>query len=315
MLYTYIHHKEYEGVSQDVAHIYEHLVIYSFHAYLESLGIHPGLIGSVNGNTFEHIVFIHTSFYDKQVADAYEHFLRSPELVDLTLIPRMLLECEAEDKVTFTLQDRDKFNAQLKSLIAMTWVNNDSVVAYSIDETSTPEVVLQTKRAAKDFRNIALGYYVENDALDQDEQTFFLRFSVIVGDIVDFAIRKELHGSYCIDRAPVSIDGGTSTIMSSGTHLRLKKNVPLKLIKKTAEDALHAIDVKSAMPLIAAQFEEFADRATWRTLAIDYYRYTGILTNTTHISSLATPERVASIISKLKIHVLVMRKGDEEWFS
>lgn len=69
------------------------------------------------------------------------------------------------------------------------------------------------------------------------------------------------------------------------------------------------------MPLISSQFNEFAERPTWRSVVIDYYRHTGILTNNAYIASLATPERIDSILSKLKIHVRVMRKSDEEWFS
>jgi len=91
--------------------------------------------------------------------------------------------------------------------------------------------------------------------------------------------------------------------------------MPLKLIKETAEKALRTIDVPSAMPLVSSQFKEFADRTTWKSVAIDYYRHTGILANNAYIASLATPERIAPILSKLKIRVRAMRRGDEEWFS
>ncbi|HET6747105.1 MAG TPA: hypothetical protein VFH06_03305 [Candidatus Saccharimonadales bacterium] len=60
------------------------------------------------------------------------------------------------------------------------------------------------------------------------------------------------------------------------------------------------------MPSIAAQFEEFADRVTWKAFAIDYYRHTGIVTNTAYIASLATQERISTILPKIKIHVRSM---------
>jgi len=312
MLYTYVHHKEYKGLSQTVAHIYEHLVIHSFHAYLESLGIHPGLIGSVSGETFEHVIFLNAIFYDKEVADAYESFLASPTLVDISSIQQMILECGAEDRVTLAFEDRAVFDAQLDSLIKIPWTNNSLVETHYVDETSTSEAVFQAKRTAKDFKDVALGFYAATDTLDQDEQTLFLRLSVIVGDIIEIAIRKELHGAYCVGRAPVSIDGAA---ILSATHLRIKKNVPLASIKKAAQDALSSLDMQSAMPLIAAHFEEFADRATWKTFVIDYYRHTGILTNNANIASLATQERIESIFSKLKIQVRTMQRGDEVWFS
>lgn len=312
MLYTYVHHKEYSNVSQDVAHFYEHLVIFSFHSYLESLGIHPGLIGSVNGDMFEHIVFLNATFYEKKVADAYEHFLTSPELIDTSLISQMLVECETEDRVTFIMHDEVEFNRQLDSLIEMPWVSNDSATAHFVDESSTAKAVLEAKQSAKEFRDIALGFYADSDALDQDEQTLFLRLSVIVGDILELTIRRRLHGAYCIDRTPIAKD---NAIMGSIHHIRFRRGVSLKSIKKAAEGALQTIDIQSGMPFITAQFEEFADRTTWKSFVIDYYRHTGILTNVEYISSLATPKRIVSVLSKLKIHVRAMQKSDEEWFS
>jgi hypothetical protein len=190
-------------------------------------------------------------------------------------------------------------------------VNNDSGVPHSVDETSVAKLAFETKKNAKEFRNVALGFYAAIDDLDQDEQMLFLRLSVIVGDILELAIRRGIQGAYCAGSTPISID---DTRMVGGAQVRLKKNVSLETIKNIAEEALLSIDIQAARPLIAAQFEEFADRATWKSLAIDYYRYTGLVASNEYISSLDTSERITSIISKLKINVRVMRKSDEEWF-
>lgn len=312
MLYTYVHHKEYSGASWDVAHLYEHIVTRSFQKYLESLDIQPGLIGNTSGDTFEHVIFLNATFYDRRVADAYEYFLKTPSLIDASLIPQMLLEIETEDREILTLQDQTEFDAQLTSLLVSPWTNNALVTSGIVDESSySPDSPYTAKRSAKDFRDIVVSAYVDIGDLDDGEQTLFLRLSVIAGDVIGYALRRELHGTYHIGLSPISKD---VTIMGSMQHVRFRRDISLKQIQEVAEGVLHAIDIQSAMPFITAQFEEFADRATWRSLIVDYYRHTGILTTNAYISSLATPERITSILSKLKIHVRQTRKSDEEWF-
>ncbi|HMI09192.1 MAG TPA: hypothetical protein VK497_02230 [Candidatus Saccharimonadales bacterium] len=312
MLHTYIHHKEYSGASWDVAHIYEHLVTRSFHAYLESLNIHPGFIGHISGDTFERIIFLNATFYSQQIADAYKHFLAKSELVDISFVPQMLLECETEEKVIFTLQDKVKFNEQLRTLVAEPWVNNDSVPQSFINETTNPEILLQVKRAAKEFRDVSVGVYVDVNDLDNEEQVLFLRLSALIGDVIGYVIRKELHGSYYIASSPISKD---TNIMGSTHHIRFQQSTSLKSVQEIAEAAINDIDVQSVTPLVLAQFEEFSDRATWRTFVIDYYRHTGIVTNTAFIASLATLERIGAILSKVKIHVRPIQKSDKEHLS
>lgn len=312
MLYTYVHHKEYSGASWDVAHLYEHLITHSFQKYLEFLNIEPGLIGNTSGDAFEHVIFLGATFYDKRVADAYEHFLKTPSLVDTSLIPQMLLEIETEDREILTLQDKTAFDAQLALLLAGPWVDNGLIASSVVDESfAPPESPFTSVRSAKDFRDVVVGMYANIDDLDNEEQTLLLRLSAIIGDVVDYALRRELHGAYHVGLSPIS---KVDTVMGSTQHIRFRREMSLKQIKEVAEEALHSIDIQPAMPLITAQFEEFADRATWRSLVVNYYRHTGILTTNAYISSLATPERIAMILPKLKIYVRPMRKSDEEWF-
>jgi hypothetical protein len=311
MLYTYIHHKEYADASWDVAHVYEHLITRSFQSYLESLNINPGLIGHVSGDTFEHIIFLNATFYDQQVADAYEHFLTKPELIDTSYISQMLLECEAEEKISLVFQDKVKFDEQLQALITELWTNNDSISQTFTNETASVEDIFEIKRAAKESRDVSVGVYVDVDSMDGEERALFLRLSALVGDMIGFALRKELDGSYYVASSPISKD---DAIMGNTHHLRFKRNTSLKSIKEVCEAAINDINIELAMPFIMSQFEEFADQATWKTFAIDYYRHTGIVTNTEYIASLATRDRISAILPKVKIHVRDIQKDDEKQF-
>jgi hypothetical protein len=100
--------------------------------------------------------------------------------------------------------------------------------------------------------------------------------------------------------------------MGNTHHLSFKRNTSLKSIKGVCEVAISNINIESAMPLITAQFEEFANHATWKSFSIEYYRHTGIVTNPAYITSLATPERISAILPKVKIHVRSIQKGEEK---
>lgn len=313
MLYTYIHHKEYKGASWDVAHLYEHLVTISFQSYLESLGMHPGLVGNTSGDTFEQVVFLRATFYDKHVANAYEHFLTAPSLINTSYTPQALAEIETEEQESFSLRNKKEFDAQLALLISSPWVDNSQAKSTEIDESSLlPQSPFATKKSAKDFQDVVVAIYADNSNLDEDEQTLFLRLSAVLNDVISYAIRKEQSGSYHIGLSPISKDDGT---MGSTQHIRFKRPVELKRIQEIAEQALHNITKQANMPLIIAHFNEFGGHTTWKNFIIDYYKHTGIVTSNEHIASLATAERTASIIAKLSVHVRLMRKGDEEWFS
>jgi hypothetical protein len=306
MLFTYVHQKEYTAASHDVAHLYEHFAIHSFYRHLESHGIQPGLIGYVNGDTFEGIIFLHALFYDQHVASLYEKFLSKPLAVDNDLMSHVLCELETEDRINLTFRDTAAFNQQFKSLIAAPWVNNDSMGSSKLQTTELPASPLETKKKAKDFRDISLGVYAENSGFDDNDRTLFLRLSVIIGDIVHLAVRQKLH-SAAFDISPTVAD---DSYIGNTYKLRLKSEISLALIKTTALDKLRGLDINSAMSLISAHFDEFATHSSWRDVVIDYYRHTGIVTSNAHISSLATPERIAAIISKLKIHARTIHKEE-----
>lgn len=310
MLYTYIHHKKYSHVSWNVAHLYEHLATRSFQSYVKTLGINPGLIGHVSGETFEHIIFLNATFYDKRVAEAYRDFLSMHDLIDMSSIPQVLLEIEGEEKVILMVKNKTKFDTQLQSLIEQPWVDNSLILAEVIDESESSEEVFEIKRMANAFRDVVVGVYANVNDLSENEQVLLLRLSVIINDVIEVAIRSKLQGYY-LGSYNITKD---DSFIGSTQCIRLKKDISLAETKKAAEEALQFINIQSAMPLITAHFREFSDRATWKNVTVDYYRNTGILTNNAHISSLATPALIASTLSKLKIHIRVMQKEDKEWF-
>lgn len=304
MLLTYVHQKEYTSASYDVAHLYEHLVIHSFYTYLESHQVQPGFIGYVGGETFEKVVFLQASFYNKRIADLYEKFLSKPIVADDSFILHALRELEAEDRVSLTVRDKASFNQQLQSLITTTWIDNNSVISSSMLEVAKlPDSPLETKKIERDFREVLVGIYAENSDLDNNERTLLLRLLAILGDTIHLEMRQKLHCAYVEDPAVMA----DNEYIGNTYNLRFNKKIPLRTIKNLVEAKLLNMDIDSIMPLINAQFEEYSQRSSWNDKVIDYFRYTGIVTSNAYIASLATPDRIATVISKLKIHVRVTR--------
>jgi hypothetical protein len=299
MLSTHLHQKEYVDASYEVARLYEHLVIFSFYKHLESKQIQSELIGRVSGETFDSIIFLNANFYDPKIAYLYEEFLRSPLVIDEQLALRSLRKLEVEDKVKLIARDVSVLNQQLRALISTPWTENTSALTHALDNPKLPTSPIEIKKASKDFRNILIGVYAENNELDQDEQVLMLRLSAVIGDIIHFELREQLD-CYYLEGSPIMKDEG---IIGNTYTYRFNKKVLIKTIEETIETKLQAFDVPSAMPLIELQFNEFASRQSWNNEAVDFCRNTGFVTSNEHIASLATLERVTSVVSKLKIHV------------
>jgi len=301
MLVTYVHQKEYAASSYDVAHLYEHIVIHSFYNYLESHHIQPGLVGYIGGETFEGIIFLNTTFYDQRVADLYEEFLSKKLEINDALILHTLRELEAEDKINLIVQDKASFDQQLSSLVMTPWTNNNQTSSGMLKVPELPVSPFVTKKIAKDFRTVIIGMYGNSEDFDEDEMILLLRLLVIIGDILHIEMRQKLETFY-VDDSPVMAD---NEYTGSTYHFQLAKNVSLQAIKDIIEKKLTTFDIAISMPFITMQFDEFSKRSSWNDKVIDYYRYTGIVTNNAHIASLATPERIMSVVSKLKVHVRV----------
>lgn len=308
MLVTRVYQKEYTAASYDVAHLYEHIVIHSFYKYLESHHIQPGLVGYIGGETFEGIIFLNTTFYDQHVADLYEEFLSKKLEISDALISHTLHELEAEDRINLIMRDKASLDQQLDSLVTASWVNNNLIVSGILKTSKLPLSPFETKKVAKDFRTVMVGVYGNNEDLDEDERILLLRLSAILGDILHVEMRQKLETFYVEDSQVMS----DNEYIGSTYHFQLANNVSLQTIKNIAEKKLATFDIASSMPFITMQFNEFSKRSSWNDKVIDYYRYTGIITNNPYIASLATPKRTAALISKLKVHVRVIQEGVED---
>src|SRR5690606_8318287 len=103
MVHTRHHHLDIRSVDNDVAHLFEHLIINGFFSYIEKEGYHPAFIGWVTGETFDNILFINAGFYDGKVASLFDTYLEhTPSYTD-EQIHHAMASIEAELQMTSTI--------------------------------------------------------------------------------------------------------------------------------------------------------------------------------------------------------------------
>ncbi|HUC96233.1 MAG TPA: hypothetical protein VMR16_01030, partial [Candidatus Saccharimonadales bacterium] len=66
MLYTSLIKVDVSDIDWQVAHLFEHMVINSFYQKAVSDNIRTEMLGWVNGETFNEVLFFDIGFYDKE---------------------------------------------------------------------------------------------------------------------------------------------------------------------------------------------------------------------------------------------------------
>ena len=122
-MYTAIYRLDTHDIQHDLAHLFEHLVLYSFYSHAKEHGFHPALIGWVSGQTFTNAIYLDVGFYDPKVLDLFHKYMSSlPEFKDDVL--RLNLELiSAEDKVLFSPISYSKLKQSLTELKKRQWTD------------------------------------------------------------------------------------------------------------------------------------------------------------------------------------------------
>lgn len=299
MIYTFIYTLETDCYQWDVAHLFEHLVINDFFEAVSEHGINPALIGWIRADTFEDRIFIDCGFYQSEVANLFQEYIDDLPLFSEENISIGLKVMEAEDKVAVAILDKQMLNKNIFELSQIRWNADEQKAA-----VGSKSELLQSRRAASKFRDITIGVYAED--LTKNEQILFLRFEVLLADIVIHMLRTNFH-VYSRGSSPVQKQ---DTIMGALIVFTLaKRPTILKDIKTLLELSIHNFDVRQNWAAVNAHFKGFSSNELWKDFAVYYYRWTGINTTTDEIASFATQENISSVLHKIKF---VVRASDAD---
>jgi len=311
MFYSSVYSKDSQDVSWDAAHLYEHYFIAEFEDFLEERGIARGVYGYLDGETFERAIFLSAGIYTETVNRLLQDFVLQPLSFDKQKLDKVLRSMEAEERCRITVDDNKLLLAQLHILNGRAWTKVQSIKEGQIIPHTALSVKnpLQLHKSAKSFRELVVALYIEAQHIAESE--LYLRFSVMLGDVIARELTRKFDSLYELDRSPLHVGDSQIGFM---IKLRVQKGVTLKDIEKAAQQALERFDLDTNMPYVRAHFEGFAQNANWESLLVDYYRGTGIITSRQRIASLATPERLRSILAGTKFRVSAWRPEYEEYF-
>lgn len=298
MITTVIHRLDVSDMQWHVSHLFEHLVIRGFLAMIDQEHERSELIGWVNGETFKEALYIDAGFYEPRLAELFEQYLGSLPVFSDAEIEHALRIASTEDRVTLEIKDRPAFVEQIATLSHRPW---DEMLS---GKSSVNVDVVSETVAEEKFNDIALVAQV--DSLSAEEQKVMLRLRTIVIDLVLCSLDK--HGVYPLGNSELAVRGDAMAYMSL---LTTGRDLDGDDIQYAVEDYVQTYDVDGAVPAIERHFEVFANEPLWQSIPIEYFRDTGISVTNREIASLATPEVIKSIFSKL--HFTVRDAQEEDY--
>lgn len=296
MIYTYLFQKEFSSCSWDVAHLYEHAFCHAYFAYLLKNDVNPSVCGFLNADTFERVIYIYASFYNKKTADLFEKFINtndvSEEYIDIAS-----KEIGLEDKSIYKIVDQAEFNNQFSEINQIIWADVSLLkTAHSISDRNLILSPFSMTHSAKTYRDVIISNFIENGTAD--ENALMLRWSMVLDDVIRVSLNSDMI-CYLTYSSPAYIV--KDNFVGRTQIIRFSKDISLQDIKINVENIVKAFDLKKNYSYIKDHFSEYSNQPTWRDDPITYYRYSSIVTSSLHISSLATIDNLQSLTDKVKI--------------
>lgn len=288
-----------------IVHIYEHTVIRGFNDCISAYGHHPSLYGWIRGETFEGHVFLDTGFYSPEVARLFECYLQGEhEFIGTKALEQSILDVQAEGRSIMTIQDRERFDTVINHLSQLRW-NSDNTTRATVDSSNILSII--KKSAAS--REVILTY--GSKKFTPQEYKLFLRLYVIIGDI----LTDVLYDTFvCYQRNQTGVYGSEKGMGSMKKFTFARKQGSLKDIERVAKGALQSFSWCEHQKEVLQHFEVYGKEESWLSLAIEYYRDAGIITNTEEIAQLATINAIERVAAKVHVHVRPYEKEDDAYF-
>lgn len=285
----------------DILHLLEHAFIHSWRQYLEEKNYHPALSGWIQGETFEDCVFIDAGFYQNEIKDLYEAYITSAPIIDTTLVAKSLADIKVEEKSQI-----DSLNMEL--LVEM--VNDLSRSLPDGHYQRRQKSILQMQHTPDAYQDIAIALTAHN--LSADEQKVFLRFKVILIDLIQYWINKN-YSSYTQGLSPMTKHEDSISFISKVTFQ--KEHFNLEALSSDLQNKLRNFQPDDYRHQLDAHLKNFANEPLWKSLAVTYYQETGIYTSPVEIYNLASKESIKSILSKIHINTQVFDPTFDQWIS
>lgn len=302
-LHTGTYWLDIRSFDNEVAHLYEHMLIQTFINRLTGQGISRYLFGWIDGETFNDVLFISYNFYLPSVEQLFINFITHEHRVDMTLYNLELERLQAETQAVATC-DKSQVLSRIRAIDQATFTNiTDITDPYYFPINQSPVTsVIELKPDESLFERVMVTYYVDN--LSIVEKVVFLRIAPILSE----AISEILHaaGAYTIDGGAFDDDQQTDSMARLPVLYTIKKGTADS--KQLQTMLTHAIKqlpnhVLENAEQVRHYIHVFESDPAWIDAPIEYYRNSGLLTSRSVIAQSFTPESVAEIISRVVVAI------------
>lgn len=291
MITTRLYRLNISDIDWQTAHIFEHVLLAYFRPHLEAHGTNSDLYGWVNGETFSDQLFISGGFYNSKAATIFDDYINRLPVFSKATIQHAIQTVESEERKIITVNDWPLLLSQFDELRQRDWNNHET-------KTSVKSVALNEKRDAAMFRSLTIG--IGSAALSPDEIKLLCRFQVIISDMVENRLQEQ-YATYTTGRSELLEWKDGHAFFTRVTFKR--KAATIKDITSASEKSLRQFDVAKNWADIQKHFETFAHEPDWQTLAVTYFKHTGVTTSNSEIAALATQKNIARLFQKLHIQV------------
>lgn len=283
------------------AHLYEHLLIQSFHDVVVANGYSPYLYGWVGGETFEGVMFIEYGFYNPDIEKLFVKFIQQTPRVDLAMLKNEILRAEAEDMVLIDVSDFEQLTLRLESMDKAKFIDveTDSDIE-QINSISGAQSVIREKRSKKSFRQVTVAVGLPSGSLE--DKVLFTRLTPIIFDAINARLFNE--GMYQNEVSWPVYNRPHDAMLSHAIYTVKKSTATNKDVRLAAEEALAGVQIKNHEKELEYYIQGFMITPNWHTFPIDYFRYAGLFASRKRIGQLFTPENVERVISNLKVDVV-----------
>jgi|GEM_PF-3050998 len=299
---TGLYRLQTQNIDWGVAHLYEHLLIRSFHELVSKKGYSPYLYGWVGGETFQDVMFVEYGFYNPDIERLFIDFMDGHHRINLDSLDNEITRLEAEDNVIITVKDKKQLERVLNDMDKAIFIRVDA----NSDIEQLPELrkgnslMLQERRSKKSFKQVTIAVGLPDASLE--DKALFLRLTPIIFD----AMNERLFnlGAYENEASWPVCNTPHSAMLAHAIYTVKRGAISNNELTAIAKEALRGISLRSHEHELGYYASGFVDTPNWHTFPVDYFRYTGILVSKDQIAKLLTVPNVENILQRLKVHTL-----------
>ena len=311
VIHTGLYRLDISAHDHTAAHVYEHMLIRTFHTLVKKKGFNPYILGWLTGEAFQHVVFIEYGFYDPEVEALLHEYMTQPGKIDMAHFDIEVASIEAEDKEIISF-DRDRLVSELETIDKLAWtrVEGDQAPIETLGASGTwGDGTITHTEAKKAFRDITVAAGLEHPT--RDELIAYQRINPLVCDLIG-GVTAGL-GYYTLESSMAKYRDDKDALLTFGIYSMKRDSYDKTSLIEALEDArkrLLASDIDRALELYKAAF---VNTPNWSSMPIEYFRNAGVLASREQIADAMTEETFRSVIERLRFEALPTTKAHREY--